>query len=60
MQQYTKRHTFKTSIIQKQTLAKLDSYGYNVSQFIRDAIKEKIERDHPKLIVKPKRQFCPF
>ena len=44
--QYTERQTIKISKIQKQTLQNLHKkYKINTSQFIRDAIKEKIERD---------------
>ena len=52
MKQFTESQTIKISKIQKKTLNKLDSYGYNVSKFIRDAISEKIKREHPKEIVK--------
>lgn len=42
----TERHTFKTSENQKQTLKVLkDKYKINTSKFIRDAIKEKLERE---------------
>ena len=54
MKQFTESQTIKISKIQKKTLNKLDSYGYNVSKFIRDAISEKIKREHPKEIVKEK------
>ena len=30
---------------QQETLIKLESYGINVNQFIRQAVKEKIQRD---------------
>lgn len=41
---------------QHKTLIKLESYHINVNDFIRDAVKEKIEREH-KIITKPKRPF---
>ena len=44
--EYTERQTFKISKIQKRTLQVLhQKYNINTSQFIRDAIKEKIEND---------------
>ena len=55
--EYTERQTFKISKIQKQTLNNLHKkYKINTSQFIRDAIKEKIERDN-KLIFKSYKEF---
>ena len=67
--EYTERQTFKISKIQKQTLQILHKkYKINTSQFIRDAIKEKIERDNNK-IFKSYKEFedyvnlinsCPF
>ena len=43
---YTEKQVFMCSKIQKQTLNTLhQKYKINTSQFIRDAIKEKIERD---------------
>jgi post-segregation antitoxin (ccd killing protein) len=52
MRKYTKKQSLSVSEEQKETLEKLDKYGYNVSQFIRDAISEKIKKDFPKLIKK--------
>ena len=44
--EYTERQTFKISKIQKHTLQNLHKkYNINTSQFIRDAINEKIEND---------------
>jgi post-segregation antitoxin (ccd killing protein) len=60
MEQYTEVTTIKLSKIQKQTLAKLKARNIRVSQFIRDAIKEKLERDASELIVKPQKVYCPF
>lgn len=60
MQKYTESQTVKVSKIQKQTLDKIGNYGYNISQFIRDAISEKIKREHPKAIVKPEKIKVPF
>ena len=57
---YTKVKVIKITEIQHQTLKKMDSYQINVAQFIRDAISEKIKREHSNLIPKPKKDFCPF
>lgn len=47
---------------QKQTLDKLKDYNVNVSQFIRNAIKEKIEREKTKIISEynEEKKYCPF
>lgn len=46
MKQLTEKHTFRLSLTQKDTLRKLKLYKVDVSRFIRDAIREKLERDH--------------
>lgn len=45
MKIYTERQEVKLSKQQKETLSILESYGVNKSQFIRQAIKEKIKRE---------------
>ena len=60
MKIYTEQISLKISATQKQTLEKLEKRNIKVSQFIRDAIKEKLQRDCKKLIVKPKKIVCPF
>ena len=60
MLRYTEKVTIKVSITQKQTLDKLKSRNVKVSQFIRDAIKEKINREAEELKPKPKKIKCPF
>lgn len=60
MIKYTKVKSLKITDIQDSTLIKLDSYGINVAQFIRDAISEKIQREYSNLIPKPKKEYCPF
>lgn len=57
---YTKVKVIKITEIQHNTLKKLDSYQVNVAQFIRDAISEKIKREHKNLLPKPKKEYCPF
>jgi post-segregation antitoxin (ccd killing protein) len=60
MKHYNKVKVIKITETQDQTLRKLNSYGINVSQFIRDAIAEKIQREYADLIPKPKKINCPF
>lgn len=57
---YTETITLKISKTQKNTLDKLKQRNFRVSDFIRKAIKEKIERDYSKLREKPKKEYCPF
>lgn len=57
---YTKVKVLKITETQHNTLKKIASYNVNVSSFIRDAIKEKIEREHQDLLPKQKKQYCPF
>lgn len=60
MQKYTEKHTLIISKTQKETLIKLRERGYNINQFIRIAISEKIKKDYKELIPKPKKEYCPF
>lgn len=57
---YTKVKVIKITEVQYNTLKKLDSYQINVAKFIRDAIAEKIKREHSELIPKPKKEYYPF
>jgi hypothetical protein len=60
MKQYTEIQNIRITKLQKQSLVILESKGVNISQFIRLAIKEKINRDW-KTIKKPKiKTQCPF
>lgn len=45
MDKLTETYRIRISKDQWATLKVLDAYGVNVSQFIRNAIKEKIKRD---------------
>ena len=45
MKQYTERQVIKISKNQAESLAILKTYNVNVSQFIRSAIKEKLQKD---------------
>ena len=57
---YTEVFTLKISSTQKRTLEKLKSRNIKVSDFVRKAIAEKINRDYENLKEKPKDEFCPF
>lgn len=56
---YTEVITLKITPLQKRTLNKLKSKNYKVADFIRQAIKEKLEKDKHE-ILKPKAEYCPF
>jgi post-segregation antitoxin (ccd killing protein) len=45
---------------QKQTLDKLKEYNVNVAQFVRNAIKEKLEREKAEIITNYKNSECPI
>ena len=60
MQKYTKVKVLRVSEVQHETLVKMKDYNVDVSQFIRNAIAEKIKRDYKDLIPKPKKEYCPF
>ena len=60
MNKYTKIKTLRISETQHNTLVKMKSYKVDVSEFIRQSIKEKINRDNQELLPKPKKEYCPF
>ncbi len=60
MQQFTVRQTIMISEIQAQSLDKLKQYDVNVSQFIRQAIKEKLHRDWKQIKEKKSKFKLPF
>lgn len=45
---------------QKQTLDKLKEYNVNVAQFVRNAIKEKLQREKAEIITNYKNSECPI
>ena len=45
---------------QKQTLDKLKEYNVNVAQFVRNAIKEKLQREKAEIITNYKNLECPI
>lgn len=60
MKKYTERQVVMISKIQSESLSKLKSYDVNVSQFIRQAIKEKIQRDWKHIKESKNKSYCPF
>ena len=60
MRKYHKTKVIRISETQHNTLVKMKSYNVDVSEFIRRAIKEKIQRDFKDIIPKPKKEYCPF
>ena len=60
MKRYTHTKVIKITNQQNETLKKMKSYNINVCKFIRDAIAEKIKREHSGLIPKEETVKCPF
>ena len=60
MKKYSKIKVLRISETQHETLVKMKSYKIDVSEFIRQAITEKINRDHKDLKPKPKKEYIPF
>jgi len=57
---YTKTLNIKITKVQSETLLKLKSRNIKVSNFVREAIKEKLQREAEELKLKPKKEYCPF
>lgn len=57
---YSEVFVLKISKTQKQTLQKIKQRGFVVQKFVREAIKEKIKREHAELQPKPKKEYCHF
>ena len=60
MKQYTKTKVIRITETQYKTLQKMKVFKVDVGRFIREAIAEKIKREHSDLLPKPKKQYCPF
>jgi len=60
MQINTEILNIRISKEQKQTLGKLKEYNVNVAQFVRNAIKEKLQRQKAEIITNYKNIECPF
>lgn len=60
MKQYTERLAVMISRTQSETLEKLRNRNINTSQFVRQAINEKIHRDYKQLKEKRDTTYVPF
>lgn len=60
MKQYTERQTIMISKQQSESLGILKTYNVNVSQFIRSAIKEKLQREWKQIKESKTKGYCPF
>ncbi len=60
MKQLTKSKTIRFTENQINSLNVLESYGVNVNQFIRLAIKEKLKKDWKTIKEKKEKVYCPF
>ena len=58
--QYTYKKQIGFTEMQRKSLEKLEGYGVNVSQFIRQAVKEKIKRDWKQIKEEKERIRLPF
>jgi len=59
-EKYTKVKVIKITETQHNTLKKMKGYKVDVCRFIRDAIKEKIDKEYADLIPKTKKEYTPF
>lgn len=60
MKKYTKTKVIRLTESQHQTLKKMQSYNVDVTDFIRNAISEKIKKEYDYLKPKAKKQKTPF
>lgn len=60
MKQLTKSKTIRFSENQMNSLSILENYGVNVNQFIRIAVKEKLQKDWKSIKEKKEKIICPF
>lgn len=60
MKQLTKSKTIRFSETQMNSLSILESYGVNVNQFIRLAVKYKLARDWKTIKESKVKNTCPF
>jgi len=58
--QYTYKKEIGFTEQQRKTFEKLKKYKININQFVRQAVKEKIERDKYKIKESAKKEYCPF
>ena len=60
MKKYTQRQVVMISEVQKESLETLKAYNVNISQFVRQAIKEKLKKDWKGIKEKKNKEYCPF
>lgn len=60
MKQLTKSKTIRFTETQMNSLNILESYGVNVNQFIRLAIKDKLQKDWKQIKESKQKIKCPF
>lgn len=60
MKTLVKTKVIRITEVQYNTLQKMKLYNIDTGRFIREAISEKIKREYKDLILKPKKEFCPF
>lgn len=60
MKQLTKSKTIRFTETQMNSLMILDSYNINVNRFIREAVKEKLQRDWKSIKENKQKEYCPF
>ena len=58
--QYTYKKQIGFTEMQRKSLEKLEGYGVNINQFIRQAVKEKITRDWKQIKQQKERVKLPF
>jgi len=60
MKKYTYKKILSFTEQQKNAFEVLENHNVNVNQFIRVAIKEKIQRDWKSIKEKKNKEYCPF
>lgn len=60
MKQLTKIRSIRFTEQQDNSLQILETYNVDVSHFIRQATKEKLQRDWPSIKEKKEKIYCPF
>lgn len=61
MQHFTERKTFCFTKQQIKTMQKMkEKYHIDISDFMRNAFREKLQRERPELIRKESVRVCPF
>lgn len=60
MKQLTKSKTIRFTETQMNSLVILENYGINVNQFIRQSVKEKLQKDWKQIKESKNKDKCPF